>query len=92
MISLLKNVKHIFQIKLTLTGLKVSKEKATQVKQIIQHEEINLKILAKEGRLGRYRNTTKQYRQKNKTKQTNKKQRAQSLEAVEYTDSFATEG
>ena len=39
------------------------KEKATQEKIAIQLEEINQKVLAKEGRLKRYRQRLKQYRQ-----------------------------
>ena len=49
------------------------KKKATQqLKQIIQLEEINLKIQAKEGRLKRYRGRIKQYRQ-NRTFQNNER-------------------
>ena len=39
------------------------KGKTTQVKQTIQLEEIKQKVLAKEGRLKRYRDRGKQYRQ-----------------------------
>ena len=39
------------------------KEKATQEKITIQHEEINQKVLVKEGRLKRYQQRIKQYRQ-----------------------------
>ena len=38
------------------------KEKATQEKLTIQLEEINQKVLAKKGRLKRYRQRVKQYR------------------------------
>ena len=48
------------------------KEKVTQAKQTIQPEEINQKVLAKEGRLKRYRNSIKQYRQ-NRIFQNNEK-------------------
>ena len=47
------------------------KEKATQQK-IIQLEEINQNVLAKEGRLKRYRQRVKQYRQ-NRTFQNNER-------------------
>ena len=53
------------------------KEKVTQGK-IIQLEEINQKILAKEGRLKSYRKSVKQYRQ-NKTFQNNKRKFYQQL-------------
>ena len=46
------------------------KEKITQEKITIQLEEINQKVLAKEGRLKRYRQRVKQYRQ-NRTFQIN---------------------
>ena len=39
------------------------KEKATREKITLQLDEINQKILAKEGRLKRYRQRVKQYRQ-----------------------------
>ena len=45
-------------------------EKTTQEKMTVQLEEINQKILAKEGRLKRYRQRVKQYRQ-NRTFQNN---------------------
>ena len=48
------------------------KKKATQEKIITQLEEINQKVLAKEGRLQRYRQRVKQYR-KNKTFQKNER-------------------
>ena len=48
------------------------KEKATQVKQTIQPEEINQKMLAKEGRLKRYCDRIEQYRKKGHSKTTNK--------------------
>ena len=41
------------------------KEKATQVKQTMQREEINQKVMAKEERLKRYRDWIKQYRKNN---------------------------
>ena len=40
------------------------KEKATQGKIKVQLEEINQKVLMKEGRLKRYRQRVKKYRQK----------------------------
>ena len=48
------------------------KEKATQEKITVQVEEINQKLLAKEGRLKRYRQRVKQYRQ-NRTFQNNER-------------------
>ena len=48
------------------------KEQATQEKIIVQLEEINQKVLAKEGRLKRYRQRVKRYRQ-NRTFQNNEK-------------------
>ena len=48
------------------------KEKATQEKIIIQLDEINQKVQAKEGRLKRYRQRVKQYRQ-SRTFQNNEK-------------------
>ena len=42
------------------------KEQATQGKITVQSEEVNQKVLAKEGRLKRYRQRVKQYR-KNRT-------------------------
>ena len=46
------------------------KEKATRGKITVQHEEINQKVRAKEGRLQRYRQAVKLYRQ-NRTFQNN---------------------
>ena len=54
------------------------KEKATQEKITIQHEEINQKALVKEGRLKRYWQRVKQYRQ-NRTFQNNKRKFDQQL-------------
>ena len=48
------------------------KEKTTQEKLTIQLEEINQKVLANEGRLKRYRQRVKQYRQ-NRTFQNNER-------------------
>ena len=48
------------------------KENTTQEKLTVQLEEIHQKVLAKEGRLKRYRQRVKQYRQ-NRTFQNNKK-------------------
>ena len=48
------------------------KEKTTQEKITIQLEKINQKVLAKEGRLKRYRERVKQYR-KNRTFQNNER-------------------
>ena len=48
------------------------KEKATQEKITVQLEEINEKVLAKKGRLKRYRQRVKQYRQ-NRTFQNNER-------------------
>ena len=48
------------------------KEKATQEKITIQHEEINQKVLVKETILKRYRQRVKQYRQ-NKRFQNNER-------------------
>ena len=48
------------------------KEKATQGKITIQLEEINQKVLAKEGRLKRYQGRVKQYR-KNRSFQSNER-------------------
>ena len=48
------------------------KEKTTQEKLTIQLEEINQKVLAKKGRLKRYRQRVKQYRQ-NRTFQNNER-------------------
>ena len=55
------------------------KEKTTQEKLTIQLEEINQKVLAKEGRLMRYRQRVKQYRQ-NRTFQNNERKFYQQLE------------
>ena len=49
------------------------KEKVTQGKIIIQLGEINQKVLAKEGKLKRYRQGVKQYRQ-NRTFQNNERE------------------
>ena len=46
------------------------KEKARQGKITMQLEEINQKVLAKEGRLKRYRQKVKQYRQTGHSKTT----------------------
>ena len=54
------------------------KGKAIQEKVTIQFEEINQKILAKEGRLKRYRQRAKQYRQ-NRTFQNNERKFYQQL-------------
>ena len=55
------------------------KEKTTQEKLTIQLEEINQKVLAKEGNLKRYRQRVKQYRQ-NRTFQNNERKFYQQLE------------
>ena len=55
------------------------KKKTTQEKLTIQLEEINQKVLAKEGRLKRYRQRGKQYRQ-NRTFQNNERKFYQQLE------------
>ena len=55
------------------------KEQATWGKITVQLEEINQKILAKEGRLKRYRQRVKQYRQ-NRTFQNNERKFYQQLE------------
>ena len=47
-------------------------EEATQEKITVQLEEINQKVLAKEGRLKRYQQRIKQYRQ-NRTFQNNER-------------------
>ena len=58
------------------------KEKAAQEKKItIQLEEINQKVLAKEGRLKRYRQRVKKYRQ-NRTFQTAKENFINNLEEM----------
>ena len=49
------------------------KEKTTQEKPTIQLEEIYQKVLAKEGRLKRYRQRVKQYRQNRKFQNTERK-------------------
>ena len=54
------------------------KEKTTQEKLTVQLEEIHQKVLAKEGRLKRYRQRVKQYRQ-NRTFQNNEKKFYQQL-------------
>ena len=54
------------------------KEKTTQEKLTIQLEEIYQKVLAKEGRLKRYRQRVKQYRQ-NRTFQNNERKLHQQL-------------
>ena len=54
------------------------KEQATQGKVTVQLEEINQKVLAKEGRLKRYRQRVKQYRQ-NWTYQNNERKFYQQL-------------
>ena len=51
------------------------KEKTTMEKLTIQLEEIYQKVLAKEGRLKRYRQRVKQYRQ-NRTFQNNEKKKS----------------
>ena len=57
------------------------KEEATREK-IIQLEEINQKVLAKEGRIKRYRQRVKQYWQ-NRTFQNNKRKLYQQLRACD---------
>ena len=62
-------------------GVEISgnkKEQATQEKITVQLEEINQKVLAKEGSLKRYRQRVKQYRQ-NRTFQNNKRKFYQQL-------------
>ena len=54
------------------------KELATQEKITVQLEEINQKVLAKEGRLKRHRQRVKQYRQ-NRTFQNNERKFYQQL-------------
>ena len=54
------------------------KKKATQEKITVQFEDINQKVLAKEGRLKRYRQRVKQYRQ-NRKLQNNKRKFYQQL-------------
>ena len=54
------------------------KEQPTWEKITVQLEEINQKILAKEGRLKRYRQRVKQYRQ-NRTFQNNERKLYQQL-------------
>ena len=58
--------------------IKNRKEKTTQEKLTIQLEEINQKALAKEGRLKRYRQRVKQYRQ-NRTFKNNERKFYQQL-------------
>ena len=53
-------------------------EKTTREKITVQLEEINQKVLAKEGRLKRYRQRVKQYRQ-NRTFQNNERKFYQQL-------------
>ena len=53
-------------------------EKATREKITVQLEEINQKVLAKEGRLKRYQQRVKQYRQ-NRTFQNNERKFYQQL-------------
>ena len=56
-------------------GAEISEEKkgqATQEKITVQLEELNQKVLAKEGRLKRYRQRVKQYRQ-NRTFENNER-------------------
>ena len=55
------------------------KEKTTQEKLTIKLEEINQKVLAKEGRLKRYRQRVKQYR-RNRTFQNNERKFYQQME------------
>ena len=55
------------------------KEQATQEKITVQPEEINKKALAKKGRLKRYRQRVKQYRQ-NRIFQNNERKFYQQLE------------
>ena len=71
------------------------KEKSTQRKITIQLEEINQKVLAKEGRLKRYRQKVKQYRQ-NRTFQNNEKKfylqvGGDDMKAYEQSDTRETE-
>ena len=56
----------------TLKHVGTKRKKATQEKITIQLEEINQKVLAKEGRLKRYQHRAKQYRQ-NRTFQINER-------------------
>ena len=58
------------------------KEKTTQEKLTIQLEEIYQKVLAKEGRLKRYRQKVKQYRQ-NRSFQNNERKFYQQLEGYD---------
>ena len=67
------------------------KEKKTNtIRKKIQLEEINQKVLAKEGRLKRYGDRTKQYRQ-NGTFQTNERKFYQQR-MCEYTQAIGCEG
>ena len=65
------------------------KEKTTGEKLTIQLEEINQKVLAKEGRLKRYRQRVKQYRQ-NRTFQNNKGKSINNWEemTIKYTNNW----
>ena len=54
------------------TEISGEKERATRGEIIVQLEEINQKVLAKEGRVKRYRQRVKQYRQ-NRTFQNNER-------------------
>ena len=58
------------------------KEKTTQEKLTMQLKEIYQKVLAKEGRLKRYRQRVKQYRQ-NRTFQNNERKFYQQLEGYD---------
>ena len=65
--------KHAKTIKLKDAGIcRNKKEEATRGKIIIQLEEINQNVLAKEGRVKRYRQRVKQYKQ-NRTFQNNER-------------------
>ena len=57
---------------------RIKKEKAKREKITVQLEEIHKKVLAKEGRLKRYRQRVKQYRQ-NRTFQNNERKFYQQL-------------
>ena len=77
------------------TEISGKKEQATQEKITVQLEEINQKELAKEGRLKRYHQRVKQYRQ-NRTFQNNKRKSYQQLggsntETYQQPDSKETE-
>ena len=60
------------------SGIYRSRTQKTTRERIIQLEEINQKVLAKEGRLKRYQQTIKQYRQ-NRTYQNNERKFNQQL-------------